>query len=321
MSAVASEQQLAEVARSMAEEHLLTAFCFGVRQVIVLINKMDSVGYSEKAFKDSRDKAFRHLKKAGFRVNGETVCLPMSALEGKGFLSIPPELDWYEGPCFLQALDEAALPQRHAEKQFRMTVDQVLRVGGVGEVLCGKVERGTLSVHDEVSIYPSGAEGVTVKSIESHGNSVSLAKPGDDVGLALSQPKASKKSRLFPKYRRGMIIALSAHAAVPVMKRFEVQLFITGNMTLKVGAAPTILTHLCAMQVTVKRLCEVLGKNNQVLRRSPDSVTTGETCVLELEAREGVAAETIHHCPKLSRFVVQSNRMTAAIGFIRAQIS
>jgi translation elongation factor EF-1alpha len=325
VSAVASEQQLAEVARSAAEEHLVTAFCFGIKQVVVLVNKMDLVAFSEQAYLDTKARAFKHIKKAGFKVTDETMCIPLSALTGDGFLSVSPRMQaWYDGPCFLQALDYVPLPPRHANKHFRMVVDQVFKVAGVGNVVCGKVERGILNVHDKINIYPSCAENVTVKSIESHGNAVSFAKPGDDVGIAVSLSTTDKKGKITvqqQKCRRGMIVGLSTEVAVPVMSRFEVQLFIVGkNITMKAGGAPTLLTHLCSMQVKILRIIEVLGKNNTVLSRCPSEVKTGDTCVMELQARAPLCAETIHDCPKLSRFVIQSNRMTVAIGFIRAKL-
>lgn len=323
VSAVASEQQLAEVSRSMAEEHLVTAFCFGIKQVMVLVNKMDLVGYSEQAFVETKAKAFKHMKKAGFKVTEDSVCIPISALEGDGFLSIPSRLSWYDGPCFLQALDYVSLPTRMEHKSFRMVIDQVFKVKGIGDVLCGKVGRGTLHLHDSINVYPSSVEQATVKSIETHGNAVACAKPGDDIGISLSKKQVAKASPLPPrKYCRGMIVGLSTEPAVPVMKRFEVQLFIIGkNVSLKVGGKPTILTHLCAMQVKIIRLVETLGKNNTVLSRDPDVMKTGDTCIIEFEAHEAIAAETIHDSPKLSRFVIQSNRMTVAIGFIRAKLS
>lgn len=333
VSAVASEQQLAEVSRSAAEEHLVTAFCFGIKQVIVLVNKMDLVDNSEQAFLDTRTKAFKHLKKAGFKITEGSVCLPMSALEGDGFLSVPSRFSWYDGPCLLQALDEIPLPTRMEQKSFRMVIDRVYKLKGVGNVLCGKVERGIVCVNDRINIYPSVAEQVTVKSIEAFNNAVQMAKPGDDIGIAISTPnvpsngknKATKSGVKAHSphllYRRGMIIGLSDEPAVPVMKRFEVQIFLMGkNVTLKVGSSPTILTHLCAMRVTVTRLVQILGKNNTVLEQDPSLVKTGDTCLVEVEAREPIAAETIHDCPKLSRFVMQNNHMTAAIGFIRSKL-
>ena len=314
-SAVASEQQLAEVSRSCAEEHLITAFCFGIRRVVVLVNKMDAVGYSEQAYLDTKAKAWKHLKKAGFKVDEESVCIPISALEGDGLLSFSSNLSWFDGPCLLQALDYVSLPPRHDNKQFRMVIDQHFKISGVGTVLCGKVERGTLSVGDRINIYPSKHELVSVRSIESHGHSLPIAKPGDDNGLALAS--AIKDDTSF----KGKLIGLSTDPPVPLMKCFEVQMLIVGkNTKLRVGQAPTITTHLCSIQVNIVRLVETIGKNNIVLKSNPDEVKSGDTCIVEMEARHAIAAETIHDCPKLSRFVIQSNRLTVAIGFVRSKL-
>lgn len=171
---------------------------------------------------------------------------------------------------------------------------------------------------DRVSLYPSDIQGAVVKSIESHGQAVPSAFPGDDIGvvLTLQTPKLKEKRRC-----RGMILGLTNQPAVPVMTRFEAQLLVVGKkVSFRVGQYPTVHSHLCTFQVKICKLIEIIAKDGSVVKKDPDDVKSGETCVVELEALKPFSAETIHDCPKLSRFFIWSNRTTAAIGFIRAKI-
>lgn len=66
-SALMSEVSQAELTRSQAEEQLMVAFCFGVRFIVVAVNKMDSVNYSKDCFDDVCAHTAALLKKAGFK--------------------------------------------------------------------------------------------------------------------------------------------------------------------------------------------------------------------------------------------------------------
>lgn len=314
MSAILSEINLAEMSRSQAEEHLLCAFCFGIKSVIVVVNKMDAVGFERAAFEEVQQRTLKKVKKAGFKSDNVSV-IPVSALTGDGLLSTSSSMPWYDGPCLLQALDEIDLPKRQTEKTLRMVVDQSFKVGGVGTVVCGKLERGRLKVGDAVSVYPDGPVNVRVRSMEAHHNSVDSAISGDDVGITLAVN--NKKT----SYTRGMIIGLASNPPVPSMARFEAQIFLTKAIKFNVGYAPSIFCHLATVPVRITKLVSIIDRNNAVVESEPREVKMGQICICEVEALKAFVGETIHESPRLSRFLVRENRLVVAMGFIRAAIS
>jgi elongation factor 1-alpha len=313
VSAVLSELNLAEMSRSQAEEHLLCAFCFGIKSVIVVVNKMDLVGFDRAAFEEVQQRTLKKVKKAGFKIDNISV-IPVSALSGEGLMSSSANMPWYEGPCLLQALDEVTLPKRQTEKTFRMVVDEVFKVGGVGTVVCGKVERGRLKEGDAVSVYPNGPVNVRVRSMEAHHNSVDTAFPGDDIGITLTAKVRSSE------YHRGMIIGLASNPPVPSMARFEAQIFLTKAIQFKVGYCPSIICHLETLSVRITRLVSIIDRNNAVVDSNPTEVKMGQICICEVEALKPFVGETIHEAPRLSRFLVRENRLIVAMGFIRAAL-
>jgi translation elongation factor EF-1alpha len=330
-----AEVVLPEGLAAQAEEHLVTAFCFGVRELVVAVNKMDLVNYSQGAFEAVRAYTLKLLKKAGFKPES-AVFVPVSVLHGEGFLSNSEKMPWYSGACLLQACDELPLPRRATDKPLRMVVDEVCNLklrknDGTGTaVLCGKVERGTVRLHDEVTLYPTGPVRAKVQSIQLHGTATQEARAGDNVGILVAidgslHPGAKK---LTPRAltelvtpTKGCIVTLSVQPAVTVMNRFEVQLLVMRGKAIAVGYKPALTTHLVTVSVHITRLVEIIGRNNAVLKSNPTSVKVGQTVVCEMTALRPFAAETIHDMPRLSRFMIKENRTVMAIGFIRRVIS
>jgi translation elongation factor EF-1alpha len=330
-----AEVVLPEGLAAQAEEHLVTAFCFGVRELVVAVNKMDLVNYSQGAFEAVRTYTLKLLKKAGFKPES-AVLVPVSVLHGEGFLSNSEKMSWYSGACLLQACDELPLPRRATDKPLRMVVDEVCNLKlrknewtGTA-VLCGKVERGILRLHDEVTLFPTGPVRAKVQSIQLHGTATQEARAGDNVGILVaidgSLHPGSKK--LAPRAltelvtpTKGCIVTLSAQPAVTVMNRFEVQLLVMRGKAIAVGYKPALTTHLVTVSVHITRLVEIIGRNNAVLESNPTSVKVGQTVVCEMTALRPFAAETIHDMPRLSRFMIKENRTVMAIGFIRRVIS
>jgi len=320
-----------------AEEHLMTAFCFGVRELVVAVNKMDLVDYSQEAFEAVRAYTLKIMKKAGFKAESATF-VPVSVAHGQGFLSISDRVaGWYTGPCLLQACDELPLPRRVTDKPLRMVIDGVHRdahkssnkqtskvVASNSVVVTGRIERGVLAVNDEVNLTPAGPQRARVMSMMLHGTTIEQGRPGDIVGLSL-QLQDSRGGKLkadaVERPVKGMIITSFGQPTPPVLDRFEVQLLVVKGTMFKVGFKPALTTHTAVVAVEIVKLIEIIGRNNTVTETNPSEVKAGQTVVCEMKSLRPFAAETIHDMPRLSRFLIKQDRAIAAIGFIRRIIS
>jgi translation elongation factor EF-1alpha len=191
-SAMMSENEIAELDQGQAENHLLTAFCFGVRTVVIVVNKMDLITYDKVEYDKVCQFTIAKVKRAGFKED-QCITIPVSTLENEGILSSSDKMGWYSGPCLMQVMDEVELPkhrQGDRVKPFRLVVSEVCKTNkhsSKSVVVCGKVERGTIAVGDSVSIAPLGPVDVKVLAIHSIGNtSIASASAGEDVGVELS---------------------------------------------------------------------------------------------------------------------------------------
>jgi len=164
-------------------EHALLAYTLGVKQMIVLVNKMDdkSVNWGEDRYNEIKNEVSNFLKKIGY--NPEKIpFVPISGWLGDNMLEKSTNLGWYKGPCLIEALDAIEPPKRPIDKPLRIPLQDVYKIGGIGTVPVGRVETGILKPGAVVTFAPSNVT-TEVKSVEMHHEALSQATPGDNVGF------------------------------------------------------------------------------------------------------------------------------------------
>ena len=161
--------------------HAYVTHLTGIRRVIVAVNKMDLVGWSEEAFGRVRDE-FRST--AGRLGLWETTFIPISGLQGDMVVERGGNLSWYAGPTLLEALEEAAGSSPAEAGPLRIPVQWVCRVEGLGQVVTGRVESGTVVAGDEVGLMPAGTR-FRVDEVRLGNAMLTSAQAGQSVTLRL----------------------------------------------------------------------------------------------------------------------------------------
>jgi len=163
--------------KEQTRRHLCIAALLGVHSLIVCVNKMDLVGWSQSAFQREVDEINALSSELGFdSVN----VIPVSALLGDNVVDPSPNTPWYEGPSVLSALETSeAGSWARTTRGARLPVQWVLRQPGGGRTYAGMINGNSLHVGDVVTLLPANIE-TRVKSITS-GNG-----PRDDAAVGLS---------------------------------------------------------------------------------------------------------------------------------------
>jgi elongation factor 1-alpha len=214
-------------------EHALLAFTLGVKQMIVIVNKMDdkTVNWSEDRYNEIKNELSAYLKKVGY--NPEKInFVPCSGWNGDNMLEPSPNLKWWKGPTLLQALDAAVPPTRPSDKPLRLPLQDVYKIGGIGTVPVGRVETGVLRPGMVVTFAPSAVT-TEVKSVEMHHEALTEAQPGDNVGFNV-------KNVSVKEIRRGFVCSDSKSDPAKGAASFNAQVIIL-NHPGQIGAA----THPC----------------------------------------------------------------------------
>ena len=174
-------------------EHALLAFTLGVRQLIVAVNKMDSVKYSEERFNEIVRETSNFIKKVGFNPK-QVAFVPVSGWNGDNMIEATTNMPWYKGweketksgkvtgKTLLDAIDAIEPPTRPTEKPLRLPLQDVYKIGGIGTVPVGRVETGVIKPGMVVTFAPSNVT-TEVKSVEMHHESLAEGLPGDNVGF------------------------------------------------------------------------------------------------------------------------------------------
>ncbi|WP_375739951.1 sulfate adenylyltransferase subunit CysN [Pseudomonas boanensis] len=136
--------------------HSYLVSLLGIRQVLVAVNKMDLMGYSEDVFNriEADYRAF-----AGQLGLTDIQCIPLSALKGDNLLEPSANMPWYQGPCLLQHLESVPLETAQpGNAAFRLPVQWVNRPNLDFRGYSGNVAAGSIRVGERIRALPSGQQ-------------------------------------------------------------------------------------------------------------------------------------------------------------------
>ena len=168
---------------TQTRRHSYLVNLLGIRHVIVAINKMDLVDYSETVFR----RIVEEYREFAARIGIEDVTfIPMSAFKGDNITASSEAMPWYEGTTLMACLETVELDGSRMERTpFRLPVQWVNRPNLDFRGFAGTVVSGTIRPGDRVRAQPSGKESTVARIITRDGD-LSQAVPGQSVTLTLT---------------------------------------------------------------------------------------------------------------------------------------
>ncbi|VDM30804.1 unnamed protein product [Hydatigera taeniaeformis] len=330
-----------ELAGGQTQEHARLVRLLGVSRLIVAVNKMDTVSWSQSRYEEIRIVMMRMLKTIN---QTDAVFCPVSGLYGINLLhstDTPPEKDiqhlapWYSGPCLLDIIDSLDKVERPVDAPFRFVVSDVFKPVGssvpvvAGRVVSGAVSAGVNLATSKIICLPSGRMG-SVRSIRSlaavpsgGGGATSAldiilpyAFAGDQVGLMLSglDPDLaltpgdviSDPDPPLPSITtslRAKVLVFDVHQ--PITKGYPVIFYY------HCSSVPAVITKLLSATVKDKDS----GKKAIVKPRCLFGRCTAE---IELTLESPVCMEIYDVCKPLGRFVLRVAGESIAGGTVTA---
>ena len=151
-----------EGVRDQTRRHGYLLHLLGVKQVAVVVNKMDRVEFSAARFNDISAEITAHLTRLGVT---PSAVIPISARDGDGVAEQTPRTSWYNGPTVVEALDRLEPARPLEQLALRLPVQAIYKFDD-RRIVAGRIKSGSLSAGDEIVIMPS-AKIAKIKTVES----------------------------------------------------------------------------------------------------------------------------------------------------------
>ena len=166
---------------TQTRRHTFLVSLLGIKHVVLAVNKMDLVDFSEGKFNEIVTEYKKFTAPLGIP---DITCIPLSALEGDNVVEKSSRTPWYSGPTLLEFLETVHIDNDHNLSDFRFPVQYVLRPNLDFRGFCGKVASGVVHKGDEVMALPSGKKS-RIKSIVTYDGELDYAFPPQSVTLTL----------------------------------------------------------------------------------------------------------------------------------------
>jgi len=298
------------------KEHVWLLRTMGVRNLAVLVNKMDTVNYAEDKFNKVVEDVTAVIKQAGYKP-AEVQFLAGSALKGDNIVKRSDKMAWYKGPTVVEQIDKFPAPEKPTGLPMRMPIQDVYEITGIGTVPVGKIETGIMKIGQKVIILPgrsgTGIEG-EVRSIEAHHEQLKEAEAGDNVGINLRG--VGKKDMA-----RGDVICDASNPA-SIVEEFEAQIAVINHPTvIAKGYTPVFHVHTaqvpCQFVELKARLDPATG---QVAQENPDFLKNGDVAIVRIKPIGNLVLESADKNPHMARFAIRDAGVTVAAGVCKSLI-
>jgi len=293
-----------EGVREQSRRHGYLLSLLGIRQVVVAVNKMDLVDFSEQVFDDVVTEYKMFLAQIGLEAR---TFVPISARGGFNVVTkAPQEMTWYSGPTITDMLDSFEPPKPVHDLPLRFPVQDVYRFDE-RRIIAGRIDTGTLRVGDTLVFSPNNKTSV-VASIETwNAPQKDIAVAGESIGITLTE-------QIFVE--RGHVASHEQDAPIE-SNRFKARLFWMGKRNLGLGERTRLklaTQELDAEIVSIEKIIDASTLENVAAGR--DYIARNDVAEITLQTRGALVMDNAERNPLLGRFVLVDNRQVAGGGIV-----
>jgi len=298
-----------EGVRDQSKRHGLLLSMLGVKQVTVVVNKMDLVGYRQDTF-DGIEKEYREFL-SQLNVTPQFV-IPASAKLGDNIAKVSSNLSWYTGPTVLDSLDKFFSKSEGAERSLRFPIQDVYKFDA-RRILAGRITAGSLKVGDQVIFSPSNKTAV-VQTVEAFNieSPPTQAHAGQSVGITLDE-------QIFVE--RGEII--SHEGSIPLVSTsFRANLFWLGQLPLEMSKSYLVRLGTREVECKVVAIHRIVDANDLSLdsQDTKTLVQRNEVADITIQARAPIAFDLYKDFETSGRFVLVDNYDVSGGGIITEMV-
>jgi bifunctional enzyme CysN/CysC len=284
---------------TQTRRHSFLAALLGIRQIVLAVNKMDLVNYSQEVF----DKIERDYREFAQRIKLDAItAIPVSAVAGDNVTEMSSRMAWYEGPSLLAHLESVAVPNPGNLRPFRLPVQWVNRPNPEFRGFAGLIASGIVKVGDALRVLPSGRSTSVARILTADGDALE-AVAGQSVTLTLSSEV---------DVSRGTVLA-AAESPPTVANQFEATIIWMHDEPLLQGRAYLLKVGASTVTATVAPIKYRINVNTleHLAAKKLDLNDIG-VCGLELSA--SIAFEAYQDDRALGGFILIDRLTNSTVG-------
>ncbi len=275
--------------KTQTRRHAAILDLMGVKRVILAVNKMDLVEYSQDTFLQI-EKDFGELtKRFGFV---EALAMPVSAVMGDNVASRSKNMSWYSGPVLLEFLEGLPSRAEQVDGPFRMPVQMVLRDGLDFRGLAGTVSAGRVAVGDHVADSLSGKH-ARVARIATMDGDLEVAAQGQAVVLELDTDIDVARGDLLSHPQRLPVAARKASA----------QIVWLSETAFDAGASYLLRTATDLVSIERLKIAELLDLET-LATTATDKCEMNDIAIAQIDVGRPVALDTFGAAPETGSFMI-----------------
>ena len=280
----------------------------GIKQIAILVNKMDLMGYQQSAFEKVREEYGIFLSQLNIQPHSY---IPVSGFEGDNIAVSSPRMGWYDGPTVLEVLDRFNKESPSVDKPFRMPVQDVYKFTNFGDqrrIVAGTIETGRIKAGDEIIFYPSGKK-THIKTVESSENGPNgVGEAGYAVGFTLQE-------QIYVP--RGEITTKTNEPQAKVTSRLRVNLFWLGKHPLVKDREYLLKLGTTKVPVQLEEIHRVMDASDLHLLDRKDAIDRHDVAECNLKLKRAIAFDLADEISATSRFVIVDRFEISGGGTIR----
>ncbi len=266
----------------------------GIKQVVILVNKMDLIGYSQARFDQITEEYKAFLAEIGVEADA---FIPISGFEGDNVAVSSDKMPWFKGMTVLEKLDVLSNKKDTENQIFRMPVQGIYKFTAGGDdrrIVAGTIDTGKIRIGDEVVFYPSGKKS-KVKSIERFNAPKMLEdQAGSATGFTLEE-------QIY--ITRGELACLTGETKPEIASTIKTKLFWLGRENLSTGKSYFLKIGTQKIKAELESVVNVLDAAS-LTATTRQYVKRHEVAEVILRLDKEIAFDKAENLIETSRFVI-----------------
>jgi len=298
--------------QGQTREHALLVRSLGVQTLIVAVNKLDTVNWSEGRFNEITTQMTQFLSQVGYA--GDNIrFVPCSGLSGENVVShsYNKQLSWFSGSSLLQSLELLEIPSRSIDLPLRLSIMDISK-GSRANVLniTGRLESGVMQLDDSIISEPGGNKGIVISLSSDRSSSFCVA--GDVVTVGIHGIDQTS-------LRIGDIVC-QAESPISVCSIFTARV-ITFETARPIIQGSSVIVHRGRIDepATIKRIISLIDKaDGHIIKKQPRHIPVGGAAIVQiaLANKRGIPLEQFSINRDTGRIILRSEGVTVAAGVV-----